>query len=134
MTFKLFELYFLNFFAFTQKHRVFMRCFCCASFLSTHFGLWCQKRCRCTTVMLQQFSRFPTFTVQKSRKFRIMYKFGIQKGSILVRYFSGVCRYWVHFSKFSLYHCMSLLYNGVHKVVLSVSRIFIDFQYNRSMS
>ena len=38
MIFKLFELYFLDFFAFTQKHRIFMRRFCCASFLSTHFG------------------------------------------------------------------------------------------------
>ena len=38
MTFKLFELYFLDFFAFTQKYRTFVRYFCCASFLSTHFG------------------------------------------------------------------------------------------------
>ena len=38
MTFKLFELYFLDFFAFTQKYRTFVRYFCCASFLSTHSG------------------------------------------------------------------------------------------------
>ena len=43
---KLFELYFLDFFAFTQKHRIFMRYFCCASFLSTHFGARAHFRTR----------------------------------------------------------------------------------------
>ena len=38
LTSKLFKPYFLDFFSLAQKRRIFMRRFCCASFLSTHFG------------------------------------------------------------------------------------------------
>ena len=58
LTFKLFELYFLDFFVFTQKHRIFMRCFCCASFLSTHFGTpdWI----RTSGLVSRSHTRYPT--------------------------------------------------------------------------